>query len=82
MYIINSDGTECSNREEIEAACLKENQACFNQVHNTPFLQEPLFSLVGNYGEGQGVALILDGTFDIPGISSDLKDILKSLHMC
>jgi len=66
----------------MEAACLKENQACFDQARDTPFLQESLFSLVSNYGEGQGVALILDGTFDIPGISLDLKDTLTALHMC
>jgi len=66
----------------MEAACLKENQACFDQARDTPFLQESLFSLVSNYGEGQGVALILDGTFDIPGISLDLKDTLTALHTC
>jgi len=66
MHIIDLDSTECNNQEAIEADCLKENQACSDQVHGTPFLQEPIFSLVGNYGEGQGAAAILDGTFDIP----------------
>jgi len=32
-------------------------------------IKEPIFSLVGNYGEGQGAASILEGTFDIPGRS-------------
>jgi len=66
----------------METACLKENQARFDQAHETSFLQEPLFSLVGHYGEGPGVALILDGTFDIPGILLDLKDTLIALHTC
>jgi len=81
-YIIDLDGMECSTRDSMEAACLKENQARFDQAHKTPFLQEPLFSLVGNYREGQGMALILDRTFDIPGILPDLKDTLTALHTC
>jgi len=82
MYIIDLDGTECTDQDAIEVACLKENQAQFNQACDTPFLQEPLFSLVGNHGEGPGLALILDRTFDILGILSDLKDKLKALHTC
>jgi len=76
------DGKECTDRDSIEVACLQENQAQFNQASDTPFLQEPLYSLVGNYGEGPGLSLILDGTFNIPGISAKLKDTLKALHTC
>ena len=75
-HVIDLDGTECNTREEIEEACLKENQACFDQARDTPFLQEPLFSLVGNYGEGQGATSILEGTFEIPGILPELKETL------
>jgi len=81
-YLIDSDGKECTDWESIEVACLQENQARFNQASDTPFLQELLYSLVGNYGEGPGSSSILDGTFDIPGISAELKDILKALHTC
>jgi len=82
MHVIDSDGKECNTWEEIEEACLKENQACFNQARDTPFLQEPLFSLVGNYREGKGVTSILEGTFEIPGILPELKEILQALHTC
>jgi len=37
-YLIDSDGTECTDRDSIEVACLKENQAWFNQACNNPFL--------------------------------------------
>jgi len=81
-HIINLNGMECNNQEAIEAACLKENQACFDQACDTPFLQEPILSLASHYGEGQGVSSILDGTFTIPGILLDLKETLRALHTC
>jgi len=80
--VVTPDGQECTSREAIEAACLKENQVCFDQAKNTPFLEEPLFLLIGSMGEGPGVKSILDGTVDIPGLSLELSKILKALHSC
>jgi len=82
MYVINLDGTECTTWAKIKAACFKENQACIDQPSETRLLTEPLFSLVGSIREGLGPALILGGTSNIQGISQDMRDILKALHMC
>jgi len=46
------------------------------------FLTRASIFTSGNHGEGPGLASILDGTFDIPGILPDLQDILKTLHTC
>ena len=62
------DGTwvEMTTKEDIEQACLDEDERRFNQARDTPFLQEPLFSAVGPLGVGPGADAILNGTFEIP----------------
>ena len=66
----NADGSgrwvERSSKLDLERACLQENNRRFNQARDTPFIQEPLLSLVGRFGEKAGAALILDGNFDCP----------------
>jgi len=82
MYVIDSAGNECRTKDDMEQACLQENQSRFDQAADTPFLAEPLFSLIGQLGEGPGTQAILQGVFDIPGISDQMKDLLTHLHQC
>jgi flagellar biosynthesis GTPase FlhF len=44
--------TEMRKKEEIEQACLQENNRRFRQASNTPFLTNPLFAEVGPLGMG------------------------------
>jgi len=80
--MIDLDSMECTTREAIEAACLLENQSRFDQAINTPFLEEPSFSLVGNLGEDLGTDSILNGTFNIHSILPEMKELHTALHTC
>ena len=57
---------EVVGKEEVEQALLNENERQFNQAKDTPFLQQPLFELVGKMGVGKAASEILKGTFVIP----------------
>ena len=64
----NSQGkwVEYNDKQGMEQAMVDENSRRFSQASNTPFVQEPLALKVGQYGEGQGAAEILEGNFQIP----------------
>jgi len=53
---------ECTNKEEIEWACITENQQRFTQVHNTPPLNQDNFDRVGTCDENKSAEGILNGT--------------------
>ena len=82
MYVIDSAGNECRNKDDLETACLQENQSRFDQAADTPFLNKPLFSLIGKLGEGPGTQAILNGEFDQPEIPDQMKELLQHLHKC
>jgi len=52
---------KCTTEEDVEEACLKENQEYFNQACVTPLFQGPLFSMIGPIRDGPGVDSILWG---------------------
>ena len=58
--------TEMSTKEDIERACLAENERQFRQASDTPFMQPPLLGLVGPLGMGPAADSILRGDFDAP----------------
>ena len=51
--------TEMSTKEDIERACLAENERQFRQASDTPFMQPPLLGLVGPLGMGPAADSIL-----------------------
>ena len=57
---------QCQTKQEVEEACFLEGQRRFTQVYNTPFLTEPLLSLIGMLGLGPAVPSVLDGSFRPP----------------
>ena len=57
---------EVSTKLDIERACLEENERRFRQANGTPFMVEPLRSLIGDMGIGPTADAILSGTFIIP----------------
>ena len=68
----DADGnwTEMTAKDDIERACLEENERRFNQASNTPFLQPPLFDEVGPLGTGPAVPEILRGEY-VPPTGTD-----------
>ncbi len=63
---VQGNWVEYNDKTGMEQAMVNEDSRRFSQAGNTPFVQEPLAAQVGRYGEGQGAAEILDGTFQIP----------------
>ena len=57
---------EMTNRSEMEQALLDESQRRFTQASDTPFMKDPLFSLVGKLGITAASKEILEGTFQCP----------------
>jgi hypothetical protein len=74
--------TEMSSKEDIERACLAENERQFRQASNTPFLSDPLAPLVGHMGFGPAAEDILQGTFVAPaGTDEYAALLLKHMRM-
>jgi len=58
---------ECTEKQELEAACLAEAGRRFTQAQHTPFLTEPLLSIFGETGlKKRAFRQVLDGTFRVP----------------
>lgn len=57
---------ESTSKEEIEAACLAENDSRFSQAKDTPFLTEPLLADFGLLGKSEVVQAVLNGTYEPP----------------
>jgi hypothetical protein len=73
---------EMRKKEDIENACLQENNRRFRQAGNTPFLTSPLFEEVGPLGTGPGGESILQGKFEIPeGTDEYAAQLIKHLAM-
>jgi hypothetical protein len=62
----------------IEQKLMEENKMRFNQAATSPFLCEPLVSLVGKWGEGNGVTQILEGKLN-QRVTDQLDDYTKLL---
>jgi hypothetical protein len=57
---------ECTTREKIDTACIKEGYKRYAQSHNSLFLASPLLEEFGVLGNQNKVQDILDGTYDCP----------------
>jgi hypothetical protein len=78
---VTKNGTqkELCNKKEIEEAIIKENKHKYHQTENyCPFLLEPLLSDFGQYGEGPGTQLALQGTYTChPSIDEYTQDYIR-----
>ena len=65
VFITTNQGrVECSNKEDIEWACITENKKRFSQVHNTPTMQRDILEWLGTRAENEAAEEILNGTAD------------------
>ena len=59
-----------------------ENKKCFSQSNDMTIIQEPLYSILGKYGNKSAGKQILDGTFQCPeGTNIHIQKIIKELKM-
>lgn len=63
---LSGNRVEVTKKEDIDKALCNENERRFNQAKDTPFLQEPLLTLVGSMGTGRAAEAMLNVNFIIP----------------
>ena len=82
VFITSDQGrVECSNKEDIEWACITENQKRFSQVHDTPPMQKDILDWVGTCAENEAAEDILNGTADLSHIDDPyLKLLLENMR--
>ena len=69
VFITTDKGMiECTDKESIEWACIKENKRRFTQVHNTPPIHQDILDWVGTCAEKDAAEGILNGTEDLTHI--------------
>jgi hypothetical protein len=80
----NMETIEITTKTGIERACMDENRAKFHQTRNTPCMREPLFSLLGRFGDTNACRDILRGDFtppdDTPPFTREFLDQLQQPH--
>ena len=78
----NGDRKEMRSKEEIERACLEENNKRFRQASGTPFLTSPLFEEIGPLGMGPTADAILHGEYTPPdNIDPYAAQLIQQLAM-
>lgn len=76
----HGEWVEYNLKSDIEKALASENERRFRQASDTPFLQPPLYDLVGPLGTGPSVADILSGCFQPPpGLDPFLQKFIEQL---
>ena len=69
-----------NNKDDMERAILRENEHCFRQASDTPFLQEPLLSAIGPLADTPAADEILAGVYDIPdGVDEYTRQFIRHL---
>ena len=72
--------TVLDTEEALNLAAANSNRRPQQQCEQTPFMQEPLLSLVGHLADGPAVKSILDGTFVPPaGLNPYTVELLEGL---
>lgn len=80
--VVDTNGKECTTKEDIERACLEENKQRFHQANNTPLFSEPVYSLLGPMGFGPASSTVLSGNLSEGHLPSHLHPIFQSLQSC
>jgi hypothetical protein len=78
----NGNLVEKSSKEEVEKACMEENERRFQQANDTPFMCSPLVEEFGYLGVGPNAEAVLEGTY-VPPPSTDkyAAMLLEQLQM-
>ena len=72
-----------TSKTDIEQAILDEHARRFTQASDTPFLLEPLYSLIGPLGVSEACDQILQGTFaPPPGTDPYSARLIQALRSC
>lgn len=68
VVIPHNDGTTkvLMSKQEIEEACIQENEKKYSQTEGTPCMIHPLSNILGFLGLTEEAEAILDGTFEFP----------------
>ena len=81
----NGEVVELTTKEDIETACMTENEKKYKQTKNTPCMISPLRDLLGYDGNTQFGREILQGTFTAsegtPLHTLELFDQLKNANL-
>ena len=82
VFITTNQGrVNCSNKEDIEWACITENKKRFSQVHNKPPMQTDILEWVGTCAKNKAAEDILNGTADLSHIDDPhLKLLLENMR--
>ena len=75
------NGTECTNKKEIESALFDVNEAKYQASATTPFLQQPLVECFGYRSSEPANSEVLDGTFIAPPNTDPYAKLLLH-HLC
>ena len=62
----NGNLVEKSSKEDVEKACMEENEQRFRQANDTPFMRSPLVEEFGYLGIGPNAEAVLNGTYVPP----------------
>jgi hypothetical protein len=57
---------ERATKDEVEQACMEENEQRFRQANDTPFMKSPLVEEFGYLGIGENARAVLAGTYVPP----------------
>ena len=82
IFITTDQGrVECSNKEDIDWACIPENRKRFSQFHNTPPMQKDILDWLGTCAENEAAEDILNGTVDLFHIDDpQIKLLLENMR--
>jgi hypothetical protein len=73
---------ERATKDEVEQACMDENEQRFRQANNTPFMKSPLVDEFGYLGVGENAQSVLAGTYNpSPGINKYAAMLLAQLKI-
>lgn len=72
----------CTSQQEIETACLEENEKRFSQTEGTPAMNPALCGVVSFCAELPAAQLILNGAYDGPGCEDVfMRKVIQGLQM-
>ena len=82
VFITTEQGRlECSTKQSIEWACMKENRKRFTQSHSTPPMESDVTERIGFYAESKAADRILDATEDLEWVKDPyLKMVMEELR--
>jgi hypothetical protein len=86
MFVVvddeNGNLVEKCSKEDVEKACMEENEKRFHQANDTPFMHSPLVEEFRYLGISPNVEAVMNGTYaPPPGMDKYAVKLLKQLQM-